>query len=321
MSSIHQKVPGTSPQCHCEPKAKQSLQFTERLPRRPFGAPRNDKTQKYLLPLVIAFTCLFASTAFAVTTPEDPKQIMKEVRVDFKRGTSLPLTLPFLNEKGETVTLGNYFQSKPVVILPVYYKCPMLCTLILNEWIQVLRVLGLAPGRDFDIVTYSIDPREKFDLAASKKANYAKEIPSLDVANGWHFLTGDENSIKALSDAIGFYYKYEEKTDQYAHPAAVMVASKDGVLTHYFSGIGMKPMDVRLGIVDASKGKIGSAIDQILLLCYHYDPITGKYGLVIKRAIQAAGILTMTGMGLLLVWMIRKDKKRRASQKTTGAMN
>ncbi len=125
------------------------------------------KKKRYLVPLAI---CLFASTAFAATTPEDPKQIMKEVRVDFKRGTSLPLTLPFLNEKGESVTLGNYFQTKPVVILPVYYKCPMLCSLILNEWIQVLRVLGLAPGKDFDIVTYSIDPREKFDLAAAKKA-------------------------------------------------------------------------------------------------------------------------------------------------------
>lgn len=235
---------------------------------------------------------------------------LREVAVDQNLDKQIPLDLEFVNEEGETVKLSQYFGDKPVLITPVYYECPMLCSLTLNGLIKTLRVLPFKPGEEFQIVTVSIDPTETATVAFAKKSNYITELGKPEVAEGWHFLTGTDANIKPLMDAVGFRYVYDEDRGEYAHAAAIMLATPDGRMSRYFYGVEFSPKDMRLGIVEASEGKIGSAVDSMLLFCYKYDPLTGKYGVMTMRLVQIGGLITVLALGTFMAVMFRRDIRR-----------
>ena len=230
--------------------------------------------------------------------------LLKQVGIDQKLNDSIPLNLTFRDEHGQTVELAQYFGSKPVILTLVYYSCPMLCTQILNGLDRSLKNIPPTIGTDFNVVTVSIDPTERPVLAAAKQELYTGMYGRPGAAEGWHFLTGDEPQIKRLADAVGFRYVYDPDSKQYAHASAIMLLTPEGRLSKYFYGVAYPERDLRLGLVDASSGKIGSPVDALLLFCYHYDPHTGKYGLMISRVIQLSGALTIVlgGIGLFVLF-------------------
>lgn len=230
-------------------------------------------------------------------------------RIDQKLDAQIPLDLEFKDEAGRDVHLQDYFGQRPVVLVMAYYECPMLCTLVLNGLVRALNVVNLDMGKDFDVVTVSFDPGETPDLAAAKKASYVSQYRRTGAEEGWHFLTGSEDSIRRLTDAVGFRYAYDAKRDEYAHASAIMVATPDGKLSKYFYGVEYSGRDLRLGLVDASERRIGSAVDFVLLWCYHYDPLTGKYGLAIIRAVRVAGALTVLALAGFVIRALRQDRR------------
>jgi protein SCO1 len=231
-------------------------------------------------------------------------ELLKEVGVDQKLNDSIPLDLTFRDEHGKSVQLGQYFGSKPVILALVYYNCPMLCTQVLNGLDRSLQLIPLTIGKDFNALTVSIDPTDRPPLAEAKQAVYVGMYGRPGAADGWHFLTGEEPQIKQLAAAVGFRYAYDPDSKQYAHASAIMMLTPDGKLSRYFYGISYPERDLRLGLDDASEGKIGSPVDQVLLFCYHYDPHTGKYGLLISRVLELAGLLTVLigGVGLIVLF-------------------
>jgi protein SCO1 len=232
-------------------------------------------------------------------------RLLEDVGLDQKLGSQVPLDLTFRDENGKPTPLQNYFGQKPVILTLVYYQCPMLCTQVLNGLLHTLKELPMDVGKQFNVVTISIDPRDKPVLATAKQMMYASLYGRPGALEGWHFLTGDEPEIKRLASAVGFRYAYDPESGQFAHASGIMVLSPEGRLSRYFYGIQYPSRDLRLGLVEASAGKIGSPIDQILLFCYHYDPVTGKYGLVITNVIRAAGLLTVLVLGAL-IWVLRR---------------
>jgi protein SCO1/2 len=239
---------------------------------------------------------------------------LKGVGIDQNLDRQIPLNLTFRDEAGRAVALSSYFQSgKPVLIAPVYYRCPMLCTQILAGVAGALKAVSFNPGRDFEILAVSFDPKDTPETASSKRDLYLRRYGRPGTANGWHFLTGDEANIKPLMDAIGFHYQYDPKTDQYAHASGIMLATGAGRLSRYFYGVEYAPRDLRLGLVEASADKIGGPVEQILLFCYHYDPATGKYGAVAMNMVRAAGAgFVLIGGGFLLIVLRRERKAARA---------
>jgi protein SCO1/2 len=235
-------------------------------------------------------------------------QLLTEIGLDQKLDAQLPLDLPFRDESGRAVTLGDYFGSRPVVLTLVYYECPMLCTQVLNGLASAIGVLQFDVGREFDIVTVSFDPNETPDLATAKKASYMERYNRPGAAAGWHFLTGSAKSIEALTKAVGFRYAYNESTDQFAHVSGIMVVTPDGRLSHYFYGIEYGPRDLRLALIEAGDRKIGSAVDQLLLYCFHYDPKSAKYSVAVMRLVRSAGIATVLAIVAGIVVMRRRDK-------------
>ncbi|MBL8803426.1 MAG: SCO family protein [Planctomycetes bacterium] len=248
----------------------------------------------------------------------------EDVGIDQKLGAKLPLGLVFRDEHGGRFELGDAFEDRPVVIALVYYECPMLCTLVLNDLVSAMRGVQLELGEDYSIVTVSIDPAEGPELAATKKRRYLGELDGARFADaaaaerfkGWRFLTGDEENVKALSDALGFRYAYDAERDEYAHAAGVMVASAEGVVTHYLYGIGYDPRDLKLALVDAGRGQVGSLVDQIVLRCFHYDPWEGRYGFAILTVLRGAALLTVGAIAVFVVRNLRNDRRRKA---TAGA--
>ena len=223
----------------------------------------------------------------------------------------VPLDLVFRDEFGRSLPLSTYFSGhKPVLLALVYYTCPMLCNLVLTGVTSSLRAISLDPGRDFEVVAVSFDPHDTPEIAAGKRANYLQRYRRPDTANGWHFLTGDEASIKALTSAVGFRYKLDPATGQYAHASAIMVLTPGGKLSRYFYGVEYSPRDLRLGLVEASQDKIGSPVDQILLFCYHYDPTTGKYGAIAMHSLRFAGATFVLICGAFLFFAWRRDWRR-----------
>ena len=233
--------------------------------------------------------------------------LLKDVGVDQKLNQSVPLNLTFRDEHGKTVELAEYFGQKPVILSLVYYNCPMLCTQVLNGLESSLKLIPMNIGKQFDVVTVSIDPTERPILAEAKQALYTGLYGRPNAAQGWHFLTGDEQQIRQLANAVGFRYAYDPDSKQFAHASAIMVLTPEGKISRYFYGIQFPSRDLRLGLVEASEGKIGTPIDQVLLFCYHYDPSTGKYGLLISRLIRAAGVLTVLAIGGLILVLYRKE--------------
>jgi len=238
---------------------------------------------------------------------------LQGVGIDQRLDQQLPLDLEFRDEAGRSVPLSSFFQSrKPVILALVYYRCPMLCTQILNGLESSLKAVSFNPGQEFEVLSVSIDPKDTPELAASKKQMYLRRYGRANTANGWHFLTGDEANIKALADAAGFHFKYDPATDQFAHASGIMIATPEGRLSRYFYGVEYAPRDVRLGLVEASQNKIGNPVDQILLFCYHYDPATGKYGAIVMNIVRftAAAFVLVGGAFLLIVF--RRDLRRTA---------
>ena len=248
---------------------------------------------------------LYSSRPYEARAPSGLPSALTGVGIDQKLNEQLPLDLAFKNEKGENVKLGDYFGKKPVMLSLVYYQCPMLCNQVLNGMVTAFKVMSFSPGEEFEVVTVSFDPRETPDLAAAKKKTYIDDLPPAKRAKadaGWHYLTGDEASIKKITDAIGFRYHFDESTNQFAHASGVYLATSEGKLARYFYGIEYAPRDLRLGLIETADNKIGSHVDQLLLYCYHYDPATGKYGGIVMRMMQVGGIVTLVAMaGLFLV--------------------
>lgn len=239
-----------------------------------------------------------------------------DVGFDQRLNEQVPLDLAFTDETGKTVQLRNYFGEKPVILSLAYYDCSMLCTLVLNGLVRTLRTLAFSAGTEFNVLTVSFDAREKFPLAAEKRKTYLEAYNRPGTDAGWHFLTGDEAAIQQLTKAVGFRYSYDQASNQFAHASGIMVLTPQGRLSHYFFGVEYSPRDVRLGLVEASAGKIGSAVDQILLLCFHYDPAAGKYGLLILRIVQTSGFLTMLALGTYVLTMLRRERKSQAGGPT-----
>jgi protein SCO1 len=230
----------------------------------------------------------------------------------------VPLDLMFKDEAGRSVRLGDYFGSKPVVLSLVYYDCPMLCTQVLNGMASSFKTLSFSVGKEFEVVTVSFDPREKPELAAKKKEMYLQRLNSPGAAAGWHFLTGEEAEIKQLAQAVGFRYAFDPATNQFAHASGIMVLTPQGKLARYFYGIEYAPKDLRLGLVEASAGKIGSPVDAVLLYCYHYDPATGKYAWVINLY-RWGGALTVVGILALLLFLRRRGARPKRLSSVEGA--
>jgi protein SCO1/2 len=242
-----------------------------------------------------------------VQTADVSPALLRDVGLDQRLGNLIPLDVTFRDEHGQSVALRQFFGAKPVVLTLVYYQCPMLCTEVLNGLLRSAKEVPLDIGKDFSIVTVSIDPTERPVLADVKHQLYTGLYGRPGGPRGWHFLTGDEAQIKALAQAVGFRYAYDPASGQFAHPSGIMLLTPTGKLARYFYGISYPTRDLRLGLVEASQEKIGSPIDRILLYCYHYDPATGRYGLLISRVIQAAGALTVLSLGLVIAILFRRE--------------
>jgi protein SCO1/2 len=237
-------------------------------------------------------------------------EVLKKVTIDGHLNAQIPLDLPFRDESGATVRLGSLLHEKrPAVLIPAYYECPMLCTQVLNSLFTALGVIKLDPGKDFDVITVSFDPKEPAGLARDKKAAYLKKYDRPGTEGGFHFLTGDESSIAPLMDTIGFRYQYDPAIDQYAHPAMIAVLTPDGRISKYFLGIDYSARDLRFALIEASEGHVGSVFERkVITWCYNYDPTTGKYGLLTMRLVQGAGIAFIVTM--LVFWSVMWRRER-----------
>lgn len=239
---------------------------------------------------------------------------LKDVGIDqSKLNNQLPLDLMFTDETGKDVRLGDYFGKRPVLLAFAYYECPMLCSMVLNGLVGSVEPLTFTAGKEFEVVVIGIDPGETPALAAEKKRVYVRRYNREETAAGWHFLTGRETNIKRLADAAGFRYAYDEAIDQYAHPAAMTIATADGRVSRYLFGIEFAPRDVRLGLIEATEGKIGTVVDQMLLYCYHYDPETGKYGFVVMNLVRLGGLLTVVALGASVFLALRRERRQHSA--------
>lgn len=237
---------------------------------------------------------------------------LQTIGIEQKLGEQLPLDTELTADDGRTIKLGSLFESgRPVVLAFVYYECPMLCNEVLNGLTGSLKGLSLDAGKDFDVIALSFDAREnaKPELATNKKAAYMERYGRPGSEKGWHFLTGSQASIDAVSKAAGFNYRWDEKSNQFAHAGGVMIVTPQGKMSRYFYGIDYSPRDLKLGVIESADNKVGSAADQMLLYCYHYDPATGKYGLAILSVIRLGAVLTLLGMGAMGFVFWRRGRK------------
>jgi protein SCO1 len=244
---------------------------------------------------------------------------LKNVGIEQHLDEQIPPGLVFRDEAGNPVRLGDYFGEKPMILNLVYYQCPMLCGEVLSGLESALRVLKFDVGKEFDVLTVSFDPKETPEMAAEKKAQYLKRYGRPSAEQGWHFLTGPQASIDALTKAAGFQYQYDPKTGQFAHATAIMVLTPQGKIAQYYYGVEFAPKDLRLGLIQASQNKIGTVVDQMLLYCYHYDPNTGKYGAIISRILKLAAGATVLVLGTFLVVMFRMGPATAAPRMLSGA--
>ncbi len=236
---------------------------------------------------------------------------LQDVGFDQKRNAQVPLDLPFKDETGRPVRLGDYFGSKPVILNLAYFRCPMLCDQVMNGMVRTMLEMPLEVGKDFNVVTVSFDARETPEMASAKRETYLQRYGRDQAREGWHFLTGAEESIKSLTGSVGFRYRYDAGKDQFAHAAGIVVLTPEGKVSKYFYDIRYSARDLRLGLVDASANKIGSVVDQVLLFCFHYDPIEGKYGPAVMRVVRVGGVLIVLGLGVFVIALVRGDRRRR----------
>ncbi|HEV7220957.1 MAG: SCO family protein [Terriglobales bacterium] len=230
---------------------------------------------------------------------------LKNVGIQQNLNGQIPPDLEFRDETGKSVRLGDYFGQKPMILSLVYYKCPMLCGEVLAGLSSALKVLKFNVGDEFNVLTVSFDPKDTPEIGAAKKAEYMERYGRPGAAKGWHFLTGPQSSIDALTKAAGFQYQYDPKTEQFAHSTAIMILTPEGKIAQYYYGVEYAPKDLRLGLIQASQHKIGTVVDEVLLYCYHYDPNTGRYGAVISRILQLSALATVLILGLFMAVLIR----------------
>ena len=255
---------------------------------------------------------LMVATALPVAAQQYGLPAMLQgVGIEQKLDSQLPLEATFRDETGAPVRLGNYFQGRPVIVNLVYYQCPMLCNMVLTGMVNTLRAISLNPGQDFDIVTISFDPSETPQLAAAKRNNYLKTYNRPGAAASWHFLTGNESQIRQVTDAVGFHYRWDDRQKAWAHASGIFIATPEGRLSRYIYGVYYPNRDVRLSLVEASANKIGTLNDQVLLFCYHYDPVNGKYGLVIINIIRLLCSVTVLALATFVFLMLRRERHAR----------
>ncbi len=257
------------------------------------------------------FICFLSSLAQAQTSkPTLPRQL-QGIGIEQRLDAQVPLDTLFRDETGTLVPLRKYFDGKAVILAPVYYTCPMLCTQILSGLVSGLRPLSLQPGKDFNVVAISFDPSNTPQDAASKRDMYSRRYWGRDKGHaGFHFLTGSEQSIRAVTEAIGFHYRWDPVIKMFAHASGVMILTPEGRVSRYFYGVEYQPKDLKLGLIESSHNRIGSPVDQVLLFCYHYDPTTGKYGAVVLNILRMAGLLTVIVMAAGLFFFWRHDVRR-----------
>jgi len=285
-----------------------------------------------ILPRVVALivaafvstTGAYAQVGNTAPAPGDPTAsrpgLLGKIRIDQRLNNQVPLDLPFTDETGKEVRLGDYFGRRPIILALVYYECPMLCTQVLNGLVSALGVMNFEPGREFDVIAVSFNPREGPGLASQKKAAYMERYKRPHTAGGWHFLTGSESSIAQLADAVGFRYAYDEAIQQYAHGAGIEVLTPAGHVSKYFYGIEFSARDIRLGVIEASNERIGTPIDDFLLFCYHYDPSTGKYGAAVLRLVRLGGVVTVMAFLSFLTISLRRERHTASTQSAGHGM-
>lgn len=281
------------------------------------AAHRNIHSRVKSLALLVVLVSSVATVGLAqILSGPDTKQArppgLEHVGIEQKLDAQVPLDLQFRDENGATVKLGDYFHTgRPVVLNLVYYQCPMLCGEVLQGLTATVKVIKFMPGKDFEIVTVSIDPREAPELAKEKKKTFLERLDRPGAEKGWHFLVGQKDQIDKLTNAVGWQYEYDPKTDQFAHAAGIVLLTPKGKVSQYYYGVEYSARDMRLGMIEASQNKIGTLADAVLLYCYHYDPRTGKYGAAITNIVRLAGIVTVVVLGGFIVIMFRHDRKEK----------
>jgi protein SCO1/2 len=279
-----------------------------------------------LAAVVLVATSSVASAQFSAPIDVPPPgpaaserlPILKDAGLDQRLDAQVPLDAVFVDDHGRDVKLGDYFHGKPVVLVLAYYDCPMLCTEVLNGAVSSLQTLSLDAGKDFEFVVVSFNPGETPAEARAKKAGYLPRYGRPGGDTGFHFLTGRPEAISRLTAAIGFKYAYDSRIDQYAHPAVITILTPAGKISRYLLGIDYPPSDLRLAMVEAASGKIGTAVDKFLLYCYHYDPESGRYGLAILNIVRAGGLLTLAILGWFMLTALRRDRQHKAMAHATG---
>lgn len=265
------------------------------------------KIVRLVMLAIIAAGVAFPPTAHA----QGPiSSVNQDARFEQRPGVQVPPDLVFRDETGSPVRLGDYFGTKPVILTLNYYHCSNMCSLALDTLTQQLADLQLNLGDEYAVVTVSIDPRETPDLAAQKKWIYVRDYGRPNRGAGWHFMTGDESSIEQLAQAVGFHYAYDAATDEYAHPIGLVVLTPEGKIARYLYGVDYDARDLELALAEASQGTIGSVVDRLMLVCYHYDPANGAYSSTILSIVRWAGVATVAGLGLVLGLLWRADLKR-----------
>lgn len=259
-------------------------------------------------PSVMALLLLIAVASTGQA--ETPRGILGGVGFDQKLGEQIPLNLSFRDEAGHPVALGDDFNNKPVILVLAYYRCPMLCTRVLNGLLEGLRGIPMTVGDEFNVVTVSFDPHDSPQIAAAKKANYLEQYGRPAAASGWHFLTGEPTSIGPLTRAAGFRYRYDPSMDQYAHPSGILILTPQGKIARYLPGVEFSPKEIRAALVEASDNRIGTASDRAFLFCYEYDEATGKYTPQIMRLLRILGVVTVLGLGGMILILRRRSFSR-----------
>ena len=255
-------------------------------------------------------------------TSNEKPNLLNNVGIAQHLNQQLPLDLTFTDDAGKQVQLASYFGKKPAILALVYYQCPMLCSEELNGLTSALQMVDHVPGRDFNIIVVSIDPTEGTDLAAAKKRSYLKRYGKPDTADGWHFMTGTQQNIDALTQAVGFKYVKipgpDGKLTQFAHASSIQIVTPQGKLAQYYMGVEYSPKDIRLGLIEASGNHIGSPVDNILTYCYHYDPQTNKHSLIVARVVQLGGAMTLVLLGGFMWIMFRRDYRAAHEKLSSG---
>jgi protein SCO1 len=265
------------------------------------------QTVKFAILLAAVLALATLSTHAQQTSTSQPA-LLHNVGINQRMNQQIPAGLAFRDEAGKTVHLGDYFGKKPIVLSLVYFNCPFMCTEVLNGELRAFQGISLDLGKDYEAVTVSFDPKDSPQAATVKKRIYEGLYGRKTSAGGWHFLTGDQDSIQKLTDSVGFHYAYDAPSEQFAHATAIMILTPEGRVARYYYGVQYPTRDVRLGLVEASNGKIGSPTDAALLYCYHYDPLTGKYGLLLVNVMRIAGVATVLVLGIFMWLMFRHEK-------------